>query len=54
MDSLIVAVGHGEFRNLDPSALRAFCCGSTPALADVKLLYQREALLKEGFAVFRL
>ncbi|MDA7585492.1 nucleotide sugar dehydrogenase [Luminiphilus sp.] len=54
VDSLIVAVGHDEFRNLDPSALRAFCCGSTPVLADVKSLYRREALIEEGFTVFRL
>lgn len=54
VDSLIVAVGHDEFRNLDPSALREFCSGSTPVLADVKSLYEREALKEQGFSVFRL
>lgn len=54
VDSLIVAVGHDEFRDLDPSVLRAFCRGSTPVLADVKSLYQRELLIREGFTVFRL
>jgi UDP-N-acetyl-D-galactosamine dehydrogenase len=54
VDSLIVAVGHNEFRDLDPEALRSFCKGSAPVLADVKSLYDRNALGDQGFSVFRL
>lgn len=54
VDSLIVAVGHNEFRDLDAKTLRTFCSGSTPVLADVKSLYDRKALSEQGFSVFRL
>ena len=54
VDSLIVAVGHDEFRDLDPESLRAYCSGSTPVLADVKSLYDRNTLSEQGFSVFRL
>jgi len=54
VDSLIVAVGHNEFRDLAPEALRSFCKGSRPILADVKSLYERAALIDLGFSVFRL
>lgn len=54
VDSLIVAVGHNEFRDLDIDALRSLCRGSDPVLADVKSIYDRNALREQGFSVFRL
>ena len=54
VDSLIIAVGHNEFRDLDPGALRSFCKGTSPVLADVKSLYNRKSLEGQGFSVFRL
>jgi len=54
VDSLIVAVGHNEFRALDIVALRSLCRGSAPVLADVKSIYDRIALREQGFSVFRL
>ena len=54
VDSIIVAVGHNEFRELTPETLREFCVGSAPVLADVKSLYDRNALADQGFSVFRL
>ena len=54
VDSLIVAVGHDEFRDLDTKALRSLCRGSAPVLADVKSVYDRSALREQGFSVFRL
>ena len=54
VDSLIVAVGHDEYRALDSESLRSFCKGSAPVLADVKSLYDRKALGEQGFSVFRL
>lgn len=54
VDSLIVAVGHNEFRSKSPEELRSFCKGSNPVLADVKSIYKREDLISQGFSVFRL
>ena len=55
VDSLIVAVGHEQFRALDPAALRGLCRpGVTPVLGDLKSLYDRHAAAAQGFTVFRL
>jgi UDP-N-acetyl-D-galactosamine dehydrogenase len=54
VDALVVAVGHAQFRSLDASVLRSMCRGTTPVLADLKSLYDRDALAAEGFTVFRL
>ena len=54
VDSLIVAVGHNEFRSKSAEELRSFCKGSNPVLADVKSIYKREDLISQGFSVFRL
>ena len=36
VDSLVVAVGHNEYRDLTPVDLRSLCRGPMPVLADVK------------------
>ena len=54
VDSLIVAVGHKEFRSKSAEELRSFCKGSNPVLADVKSIYKKEDLISQGFSVFRL
>lgn len=54
VDSLIVAVGHNQFRNLGPEELRGYCRGNAPVLADVKSLYDRNVLGAQDFSVFRL
>lgn len=54
VDSLVVAVGHREFRTMAPADLRQFCRGQRPVLADVKALYDRHLAASEGFTVFRL
>ncbi len=55
VDSLVVAVGHHEFRDLTPAELRSYCKpkGNTPVVADLKSLFSRHALANEGFTVFR-
>lgn len=53
VDSLIVAVGHQEFRELSPQKLRKFCRTDQPVLADIKALYTREACDRAGFTLFR-
>ena len=54
VDSLIVAVGHNEFRSKSAEELRSFCKGSNPVFADIKSIYKREDLISQGFSVFRL
>jgi UDP-N-acetyl-D-galactosamine dehydrogenase len=54
LDSLIIAVGHTEFRSLTPRQLRRLCRSEYPVLADVKSLYSKQEILKEGFTLFRL
>jgi len=54
VDSLVVAVGHNEYRNLTPADLRLLCRGDKPVLADVKSLYNRYEAAAAGFTVFRL
>ncbi len=54
VDSLIVAVGHQEYRKLSPKELRNLCNGPNPVLADVKSLFKRSDCEKAGFTLFRL
>ena len=54
VDSLIVAVGHSQFRTISAKELRNFCNGSKPVIADVKSIYNKANLLAEGLSVFRL
>jgi UDP-N-acetyl-D-galactosamine dehydrogenase len=54
VDSLIVAVAHSQFAQWKPADLRKLCSASIkPVIADLKSLYDREALLDQGFEVFR-
>lgn len=54
VDSLVVAVGHREFREMTPVDLKSLCRGSAPVLADVKSLFNRSEAQATGFTVFRL
>ena len=54
VDSLVVAVGHNEYRQATPAELRTYCRGPSPVLADVKSLYNRHQVTAAGFTVFRL
>ncbi|WP_225690818.1 Vi polysaccharide biosynthesis UDP-N-acetylglucosamine C-6 dehydrogenase TviB [Thalassolituus sp. ST750PaO-4] len=54
VDSLVVAVGHHEFRELTSEQLRSFVRTDKPVLADVKSLYKRDDVAAAGFTVFRL
>jgi len=53
VDSLVVAVGHNEFRAMEPDQLRKLCKTEKPVLADVKALYNRYDTVNAGFTVFR-
>lgn len=55
VDSLIVAVGHREYRGLAPAELAGYCTGiARPVIGDLKSLYDRHALDDAGCTVFRL
>jgi UDP-N-acetyl-D-glucosamine/UDP-N-acetyl-D-galactosamine dehydrogenase len=54
VDSLVIAVGHQEFRALSPETLKSFCTTDhQPVAADLKTLYNRHAMAQAGFTVFR-
>ena len=53
VDSLVVAVGHNEFRSQNVADLRLLCKGEKPVLADIKALYNRKEAADAGFTVFR-
>ena len=55
VDSLIVTVGHREYRDLKISTLKSYCRWSAnPVLADLKGIFNVNELSKIGFTVFRL
>lgn len=54
VDSVIIAVGHNEFRSLSASELRNYMKCEKPVLADVKSLFDRTEMSDAGFTVFRL
>lgn len=55
VDSLIIAVGHKEFRGMQPELLIRFCNTThKPVLADLKSIFDKKSCEKSGFRVFRL
>lgn len=55
VDSLIVAVGHQEFRTLSPETLKSYCKNEhQPVIGDLKSLFDRRVMATVGFTVFRL
>ena len=53
LDSLVVAVGHKQFRALCARDLKAMTRGAQPVLGDIKAIFGRTALLDAGFTLFR-
>lgn len=53
VDSLIVAVGHDEFRSLTIEQLKKLCRTDKPVLGDIKAIYNRHEAVSAGFTVFR-
>jgi UDP-N-acetyl-D-glucosamine/UDP-N-acetyl-D-galactosamine dehydrogenase len=55
VDSIVVAIGHDEFRKMTPIQLRKLCENKkTPVIGDLKSLYNKNQLTEVGFTVFRL
>jgi UDP-N-acetyl-D-galactosamine dehydrogenase len=53
VDSLVVAVGHSEFRSMSLAQLKSMCRTDKPVLADLKGVYDRYDAGVAGFSVFR-
>jgi UDP-N-acetyl-D-galactosamine dehydrogenase len=54
VDSLVVAVGHQQFRGMSPGELRHLCRDEhRPVMCDIKSLFNRQAMVDAGFTVFR-
>jgi UDP-N-acetyl-D-galactosamine dehydrogenase len=54
VDSLVVAVGHQEFRAHSPETFKSYCTNHhQPVIADLKSLFDRHAMAQAGFSVFR-
>lgn len=54
VSAVIVAVGHDQFRHISINKFVAMCRGETPIFGDLKSIYDKQALEKAGFKVFRL
>jgi UDP-N-acetyl-D-galactosamine dehydrogenase len=54
VDSLVIAVGHREFRDLALPSIRSWCRAPQPVLADLKCVFDRQEAQSAGFSVFRL
>tara|TARA_Y100000996_G_scaffold408091_1_gene386608 strand:+ start:3859 stop:5142 length:1284 start_codon:yes stop_codon:yes gene_type:complete len=54
VDSIIIAVGHNQFKKISPKKLKTFCKGKKPVIGDLKSIYSKEKLESYGFSVFRL
>jgi UDP-N-acetyl-D-glucosamine/UDP-N-acetyl-D-galactosamine dehydrogenase len=54
VDTLVVAVGHYQFRAMSPKNLKRLCHSENPVLADVKSIFDRQDAIESGFTVFRL
>lgn len=54
VDSLVIAVGHSQYRDMDPIALKECCTWDCqPVLADLKGLHDPKILRELGFSLFR-
>jgi UDP-N-acetyl-D-galactosamine dehydrogenase len=54
VDSLIIAVAHNQYKNIEIHNIRDICKDQTkPVLADLKSIYKKESLEELGFSVFR-
>jgi len=53
VDSLVVAVGHKSYREMQLPELKKMIKSDKPVLADLKALYDRHAAVNMGLTVFR-
>ena len=44
VDSILVAVGHDEYRNMKPKDLMNICNNENPVIADIKAIFDKNEL----------
>lgn len=54
LDSMIVTVGHDEFRKISSSNFKSMCRGEMPVFGDLKSIFNKDDLTYNGFTTFRL
>ena len=54
LDSIVVAVGHAEFKKIPIPHFRSICKSDKPVFGDLKSIYNKEELFANNFTVFRL
>ena len=54
LSTVIVAVGHDEFRKMDIGEFRELCATKGAVFGDLKSIYDKQSLRDSGFDVFRL
>ena len=54
LSAVIVAVGHGEFRDMGFDEYRKMCIADGAVFGDLKSIYEKDSLCDAGFEVFRL
>lgn len=54
VDSIVVAVGHYQFRAMNIAELKSLCRIQNPVLADIKSIYDKKDVINSGFTLFRL
>ena len=54
LSTVVVAVGHREFRGMKAADFRKMCTKGSVVFGDLKSIYQKHTLCDAGFKVFRL
>ena len=52
LDALVIAVGHQEYRNLDPKSFKNIFKSEKPVIADLKAIYDKK-IVQQNFTLFR-
>ena len=52
LDALVIAVGHQEYRNLDPKSFKNIFKSEKPVIADLKAIYDKKTV-QQNFTLFR-
>ena len=54
LDSIIVAVGHDEFKEMNVRSFKSMCSSPNPVFGDLKSIFKKDELESNGFTVHRL
>ena len=54
VDTIVIAVGHDQYRELSVEQLKAMCVNDGSLIADLKSIFDKNILASAGFEIFRL